>query len=146
VYRGRVWACEARSAGTLDTLERKRLHVKQSIDHALNTLRAHSHSGPHSHTLVDPRKQLPLHNQPRLWRIYVLPDNETVPNDVFAPGRPSLPHICNELSVSSHSTSSRRSRLTGQDAKPEPPRSSTTHKLGSLNLFMKYAQHWSQHT
>ncbi|KIM72809.1 hypothetical protein PILCRDRAFT_15791 [Piloderma croceum F 1598] len=74
------------------------------------------------------------------------PDNETVPNDVFAPRRPSLPHICNKLLVPLHSTSSRRSRLAGQDAEPEPPRSSTTHKLGSLNLFMKYAQHRSQHT
>ncbi|KIM85881.1 hypothetical protein PILCRDRAFT_4998 [Piloderma croceum F 1598] len=65
------------------------------------------------------------------------PDNETVPNDVLAPRGPSLPHICNKLPAPSHSTSSQRSQLAGQDAEPEPPRSSTTHKLGSLNQFMK---------
>jgi hypothetical protein len=33
----------------LDTLERKRLHVKQSIDHVLNTPKAHSYADPRSH-------------------------------------------------------------------------------------------------
>ena len=39
---------EASSAGGMGTLERKLLHVKQSIDHALNILKAHSHSRPYS--------------------------------------------------------------------------------------------------
>jgi hypothetical protein len=48
---------KASSAGALDTLERKGLHVKQSISHVLNALKAHSHSDPHSYTLADSRRQ-----------------------------------------------------------------------------------------
>ena len=45
------------STGALDNIERKRLHVKQSIYQALNTLKAHSHSDFHSHTLAKARRQ-----------------------------------------------------------------------------------------
>ena len=39
---------KASSAGGMGSLERKLLHVKQSIDHVLNILKAHSHSHPYS--------------------------------------------------------------------------------------------------
>jgi hypothetical protein len=45
--------------GPLDSLERKRLCVKQSID-TLNSLKSHTHSDSHSHTLADiPSKRHP---------------------------------------------------------------------------------------
>src|ERR1700731_2226094 len=48
---------KASCAGPLNTLERTQLHVKQSIDHALNILKAHPHSYPHSCTLADTKPQ-----------------------------------------------------------------------------------------
>jgi hypothetical protein len=51
--RGRVSPWEG--PGALDTLERKRLHVKQSMDQVLNTVKVHYQSDPHSHTLAHSR-------------------------------------------------------------------------------------------
>jgi hypothetical protein len=100
---GRVWAWEASSAGTLDTLERKRLHVKQSIDHVLNTLKAHSPSDSHSLTLADSRRQPSSLEQTSPFCEYTTyptkHNNETASNDKLAPRRPSLPHSYNEVPV-----------------------------------------------
>ena len=45
------------STGALNTLKWEQLHVNQSIDHALNTLKAHSHCNTPLHTLADLRRQ-----------------------------------------------------------------------------------------
>src|ERR1700691_2352180 len=88
---------KAISADALDTLERKRLHVKQPIDHMLNTLKAHSHSDPHSHTLSDLRRQPSPPKPTSPFGEYMTyptkPGIETVSNDELAPRRPSLPHL-----------------------------------------------------
>jgi len=122
------------SAGAFDTLERKRLHVKQYIDHVLNTLKAHS--DPHSHTLAETGlRRHPSPPEPTPFGEYTFyptkPDNETASKDELPPRRPSLPHIYNELPVPSHPTNSQRPRSAGQEAEPEPPRAPTTRKLGS---------------
>jgi hypothetical protein len=47
--------------GALDCLENtvsKRLHVKQSIDHTLNSLEGHSHLDSHTYMSADAKKQL----------------------------------------------------------------------------------------
>ena len=82
--RERGWAQEG--LGALDTLSRKRLHVKQSIYHALNTLKSHSHSDPHSNTLAASKRQ-PSPPEPTSpfgeYTFYsTKPDNETTPNDI----------------------------------------------------------------
>jgi hypothetical protein len=116
--------------------------VKQSIDHALNTLKSHAHSDSHPHTLAHtPSKR---HSSPgesaspfREYTFYPTPDVDA--NDNSSSRRPSLPHIYDDLTVPPRS---KRPRSARQDAEPEPPRApSVQRKLGSkyslLNLFAK---------
>ena len=67
--------------GPLDALEStvpKRLHMKQSFDHALNTFKAHSHSDTHSHTLADlSSKRHPSPAEPASLLHSTLPPNQT---------------------------------------------------------------------
>jgi hypothetical protein len=116
---------ERKSSWVLDCLEntvQKRLHVKQSIDHVLNPLKACSPA-----LAAEPVSPLPectfyapSASQP-----------DTTANDETSTRRPSLPHIYDDLPVSSPS-SSRRPRLAGKHTKPEPLRvSSVPRKIGS---------------
>lgn len=124
-------------ASALDTREKKRLHVKQPIDYALNILKAHSNSDLHSHTLAHSRQSPPELTSPvgESMLYPTKPDNETASNDELAPST-----IYDDLPVSSHPTSLRRPRSAGQDTEPEPS-CATTRKHGSkyslLNLFRK---------
>jgi hypothetical protein len=142
---GKDW--KVSGTGPLDALKclvRRRLHVKQLIDHALNTLKAHSHCDTHSHTLADThwkRQNSSAEPASPLGEYIFYPtklDSEANNNEV-SPRRPSLLHIYGELPVPSSSTS-RRPWLAGQDAEPEPLRV-PARKLGSkyllLNLFRK---------
>jgi hypothetical protein len=127
--------------GPLDSLERKRLHVKQSIDHALNSLKSHTHPDSHSHTLADiPSKRHPSPGEPASpFGEFTYPTADVDANDDSSSRRPSLPHIYDGLPVPS---GSKWPRSAGQDAEPEPSRApSGQRKLGSkyslLNLFRK---------
>jgi hypothetical protein len=59
--------------GALDCLEntfRKRLHVKQSIEHTLNSHKGHSHLDSHTYMSADAKKQLsPGEHVPSLGNI-----------------------------------------------------------------------------
>jgi hypothetical protein len=128
--------------GPLDSLERKRLHVKQSIDHALNTFKSHAHSDSHSHALADiPSKRHPSSPEPAspFGEYTFYPTADVDANDDSSLRRPSLPYIYDDLPIPS---GSKRPRSAGQDAESEPPRApSGQRKLGSkyslLNLFRK---------
>jgi hypothetical protein len=107
------------SSRPLDTLEntvRKRLHVKQSINHTLNSLKAYS---PASAT--EPASPLGE------YTFYPPFGHDIDVNNEISGKRLSLQHIHNNL---------------GQDVEPEPLRvHSVLHNLGSkyslLNLFRK---------
>jgi hypothetical protein len=81
--RERGWIQEG--LGTLDTFQRKQLHVKQSIYHMLNTL----HSDPHSNMLAALKRQPSPPEPTPPFGEYMFystkPDNETTPNDMLAP-------------------------------------------------------------
>ena len=119
------------STGFLGTLERKRFHVKQSIDNDLNMLKAHSNPDPHSHTLADSRRQPPPSPSAN---IHSMPQRQFQCR-LHLKRRPSLPHIYSDLSLPSHSLPiSRRPRSAASPPQAVP----LTHKLGSyslLNLF-----------
>jgi hypothetical protein len=92
-----------------DTLERKRLHVKQSIDQALNTLKAHSRSDPHSHTRADAHLQQ-QQPPPELSSLHLgeytfcpITANTNSKDNELAPRKPLLPRIYNDLPLPSHS-------------------------------------------
>jgi hypothetical protein len=92
--------------GPLDSLERKRLHVKQSIDHALKSLKSHTHSDSHSHTLADiPSKRHPSSGEPAspFGEYTFYPTADVDANDDSSSRRPSLPHIYDGLPVPSGS-------------------------------------------
>jgi hypothetical protein len=127
---------------SLDSLERKRLYVKLSIDHALNTLKAHAYSDNYSHMLVDtPSKwQLssgePVHS---LGDYTFYPTTDADADNDSSSRQLLLPYIYGDSPVLS---SSKRPRSAGQDIEPEPLRVPISqHKLESkysfLNVFCK---------
>jgi hypothetical protein len=88
--------------GPLHSLERKRLHVKQSINHALNSLKFHTHSDSHSHTLADiPSKRHPSPGESAspFGEYTFYPTADVDANDDSSSRRPSLPHIYDGLPV-----------------------------------------------
>jgi len=156
------------TAGALECLEtsvRKRLHVKQSIDHALNTFKGHSHSDPHTHMLGlggdtnSNMKKQPSPSEPASslgeYTFYAAPKpdeegSKEEDNSLSSSRRPSLPHIYNDLPLpplpSPSTRTTRRPRSAGQDAsspttEPSSAPRAPPRKLGSkyslLNLFRK---------
>jgi len=128
---------KAGSTGPLDCLEnsvRKRLHVKQSIDHALNSLKGHSHSDSHMHTWADAKKQSSPgeHNSNLEEYTFYTTTSSSKPNTSELLSRqPSLSHISDDKPMPPLSNSW-RPRSAGQDTKPEPPRvPGGPRKLGS---------------
>lgn len=79
---------------------------KRSIDHALNTLKAHTYSDRHSHTLAD------YGDSNVAWRVgsqelgkYMFRSStDTDSNDNLLSRNPSLPHIYNGLPILSSSS------------------------------------------
>ena len=132
---GRRTSC----VGPLDAFEssvnRRRLHVKQSIEFALNTLKAHSYPDS-SHAARQPSPAADPISPLGEYSFY--PDTD---GEVPSQRRPSLPHIYDLPLPSSSSSPGRRPRSAGQDAEPDPPRPPPPRKLGSkyslLNLFRK---------
>jgi len=106
--RGRVWAGKRAPRALWIPSRGNSCTSSSSLTTRLfNTLKAHSNSDPRSHTLAHSRRQLSL-PEPTLhfgeYMFYPTKPDETVPNDVLT-RKLSLPHICNELPVLSHSTS-----------------------------------------
>jgi hypothetical protein len=102
----------------LDFMERKRLHMKLSIDHALNTLKSHAYLANQLHTIADTSSKRHPRESASPFREYTFyPTTDADANDDSSSRRSSLPHICNDLLVPS---SSKRPRSAGQDAEPEP--------------------------
>ena len=118
--------------------------MKQSIDHALNSLKGHSHSDSHTYTSADTKKQSSSgeHVSP-LGEYTFYPSSKSDLADELSLKRPSLPHIYDD--VPTPHSNPRRRRSAGQDAELEPPCApSVPCKLGSkyfhLNLFRRAAE------
>ena len=109
--------------GRTGHLERKWLHVKQFIDDTFNTLKAHSHPDPHSHTLAHSRRQ-PSPPEPTLpsgeYMLYpTKPDHETASKDELERRSPPITTTSPSL----------RTLLTYEDH-------DHTRKLGSKYLLL----------
>ena len=119
------WDEEDEFHGALNCLEntvQKQQHVKQSIDHALNLLKAYCPA-----PAAEPASPLGEYTfyPPSASR----PDINA--NHELSSRRPTLPHIYDDLPIPSPSNF-HRPRSAGQDAEPEPLRvPSDPSKLGS---------------
>jgi hypothetical protein len=119
------------SPGALDFLEntvRKRLQVKQSIDHALNLRKRYASLPP-----LLPQPNLHLHwvNTPSTL---LLPDQISTPTMRHQEDGPLYPHIYDDLPAPSPSSSRRpKSAEQSPKLKPEPLHfPSVPRKLGSI--------------
>lgn len=125
--------------GVLDCLDntvRKRLHVKQSIDHTLNSLKGHSHLDSCTYMSADAKKLLlPGEHVLSLGSI-LCNHHHPCPDltDKLLSRMPLLPHIYDDIPTPPPSNS-QKPRLAGQDAQSEPPRApNVPHKLQILSF------------
>ena len=133
---------------TFETLSRKRIHVKRSIDNAFSLFRSDSHLK--SSTSASPPPSLRNHTDQPSYASKPLGDYTFYPVDSdptsdVSERRPSLPHLhMNVFKVSPTSRappSPRRPRSAGTDSEPPAPPSNHPRKLGTkyslLHLFRK---------